>query len=261
LKHFLSSIHEVVTGKVRVDEWCAALGIAKPLLDPDQASVESIREAIDMRDQDIREEVAKFIRGQSGRVDVDTPGVETEGTAEEIVVVENVDVEKEYTELEQAAVEAEVLNGAMDIQHEQGSPAYSSSAVIDLVELRTAYQNDSELQLVLDHFASRENNQKVTAVDTLLGALHRAKTPLPRHALVRVFRSLDALGIGRFIPGRKGNVTRFQWYEKSLRVRALATFRRKSPILRKGGRRPELIEFWFGSGARSGGEGERTRNH
>jgi hypothetical protein len=222
LKHFLSSIHEVVTGKVRIDEWCAALGIAKPLLDPDQANVDSIREAIDMRDQDIKEDVAKFIRGQSGRVDVDTPGVEATSTPEEIAVVENGEVESEEAALELAAVGTEILNGGGDIQREQSTHAHGQSAVVDLVELQTAYQNDSHLRLVIDHFASRENNQKVTAVDTLVGALNRAKTPLPRHIVVRVFRSLDALGIGRFIPGRKGNVTRFQWYEKSLRVGALA---------------------------------------
>lgn len=223
LKHFLSSIHEVVTGKVRIDEWCAALGIAKPLLNPDQVNPDSIKEVIDIRDLDIREDVAKFIRGQNGRVDVETPGVEAANTSEEMEVAESGNLEDEETELEMPTVGTEVPIDAMDVQHEQGTPGHDLSAGFDLVELRTAYQNDSQLRLVVDHFAGRENNQKVTPVDTLVGVLHRAKTPLARHAIVRVFRSLDALGIGRFIPGRKGNVTRFQWYEKSLRVSALAS--------------------------------------
>ena len=223
LKHFLSSIHEVVVGKVRIDEWCAALGVSKPLLDPDQASVDSIRDAIEIRDQEIREDVAQFIRGQIGRVDVDTPGIETSSTTEGVSAVEGGVAEGDESVIEKATAEQENLNSTAEGQLglDTASPGYS--AEVDLVALQTAYQDDSQLRLVIDHFASRENNQKITAVDTLIGSLNRAKTPLPRHTVVRVFRSLDALGIGRFIPGRKGHATRFQWYEKSLRMRELAS--------------------------------------
>jgi hypothetical protein len=92
----------------------------------------------------------------------------------------------------------------------------------DSAGIRLAYAEDSEVKLVIDHFGQRERNQHVTPVDTLVLALQRARTPLPRPTVVRVLRSLDALGIGRFIPGRKGRQTRFEWHSKSLFVRSKA---------------------------------------
>lgn len=221
LKYFLSAIHEVVHGKIRIDEWCAALGIPKPLLDPDSVTVDSVKEAIDIRDQEIREDVAQFVRGHVGRADVDTPGIEEVSGPEEFTVVP-VDIsENPEIESEEASAHAETTSDSDDSDPGSDS-ANPNRAGIDIVEFRTAYRDDTDLRLVIEHFADRENNQRITAVDTLVGALNRAKTPLSRPAVVRVFRSLDALGIGRFIPGRKGHVSRFQWYEKSLSVRGLA---------------------------------------
>ena len=48
-------------------------------------------------------------------------------------------------------------------------------------------------------------------------------TPLEKPALIRALRRLDALGVGRFLLGRRGQPTRFEWHEKSLTVRSLAT--------------------------------------
>jgi hypothetical protein len=73
LKSFLSQIHEVRDNEISIDEWCAALAISQPLLNPDVAGVDDIRDAIDNRDRDMKADLADFIRGLKVRVDVDTP--------------------------------------------------------------------------------------------------------------------------------------------------------------------------------------------
>jgi hypothetical protein len=93
----------------------------------------------------------------------------------------------------------------------------------DVVGLRDAYSKDEEMRLVIDHFAARERNRHVTNADSLVSALHRSKTPLSRPVVIRVLRSLDALGLGRFIAGRKGYPTRFEWHERSLSIRVMAS--------------------------------------
>ena len=45
-----------------------------------------------------------------------------------------------------------------------------------------------------------------------MDALDRGGTPSLRDAVIRVFRCLDSFGVGRFIPGRKGHVTPFEWW-------------------------------------------------
>ena len=89
--------------------------------------------------------------------------------------------------------------------------------------LRDAYSKDEGIRLVIDHFAARERNQHVTNADTLVSALQRSKTPLSRPVVIRALRSLDALGLGRFVAGRKGYATRFEWHEQSLSIREMAS--------------------------------------
>ncbi len=226
LRYFLSSIHEFIHRKIRIDEWCAALGVSKPLLDPDQAGVDAIRGAIGIRDQEIKEDVAKFIRGQVARADI-TPSLsntsahesEEANGLEELAVIDDRSADDQSDSLNSDAT----MNDSGDALPDSEVSTDSDGVIIDLVELRTVYRDDGEVRLIIDHFANRENNQKVSPVDALVGALHRAKTPLSRHAVVRVFRSLDALGIGRFIPGRKGYASRFQWSERSRSVRGMAS--------------------------------------
>jgi hypothetical protein len=93
---------------------------------------------------------------------------------------------------------------------------------INLEGLKKAYAEDAEVRLLIDHFGSRQRNQNISPVETLERALDAAGTPLARHLIIAGLRRLDALGIGRFVPGRKGYPTRFEWDMKSLQVRALA---------------------------------------
>jgi len=224
LKSFLSQIHEFVEKKIRIDAWRAALAIPQPLLDPGTASVDEIREAIDSRDKEIRTELTEFIRGQKSRADVDTPASAMFVPTDSVPATERT---SEGTDEGGAAGEASTLQSeaaGSPEEKEQNFPDEQAMphAGIDIVGLRSAYREDASVKLIIDHFASRQRNQNVTEVDALVVALHRAGAPSPRSAVVRVFRCIDALGVGRFIPGRKGHATRFEWHEKSLSIRGLA---------------------------------------
>jgi hypothetical protein len=99
----------------------------------------------------------------------------------------------------------------------------ADSSGLNVEGLRSAYQGDPAVRLLVDHFGSRQRNQTLSPVETLERALSAAATPLAHHIIIDALKRLDALGIGRFIPGRKGHPTRFQWKVKSLETRALAT--------------------------------------
>src|ERR1035441_6542730 len=93
----------------------------------------------------------------------------------------------------------------------------------DIPGLRAAYGEDTAVRIIIDHFASRQYNQNTTELDTLRNKLEHSGTPVEKPALIHALRRLDALGVGRFLLGRRGQPTRFEWHEKSLTVRSLAT--------------------------------------
>jgi hypothetical protein len=224
LKSFLSQIHEVREHKIRIDAWCAALAISQPLLDPDVAGVDDINEAIENRDKEMKADLADFIRGLKVRVDVDTLLSQMPTSVDSASIAEQATEHSAKTEERESSPTEDVIEGSSD--EEQG--ALSGEVVTtpgpgtDLGGLRAAYKEDESVHLIIDHFASRERNQKETQVDRLTTLLERDSATLSRSAIIRAFRRLDILGVGRFIPGRKGHPTRFEWYAKSLSVRGLA---------------------------------------
>ena len=217
LKHFLSQIHEVLQRKVRIDAWCAALSIPQPMLDPANATVDDLIDAIDNRDKEIRAELVEFVRGQRVRVDVDNP-LATNNT--QIIVSPPQDASVGSATPSHEPPLAPVDEGPDEQVKSDTTTEVSSST--DLGDLCAAYNEDSDVRLIIDHFASRQRNQNTTEIDGLLDALARAGTPSEKPALIHAFRRLDALGIGRFVAGRRGHATRFEWREKSLAVRNLA---------------------------------------
>ena len=62
-----------------------------------------------------------------------------------------------------------------------------------------------------------------TELYVLCAKLVRSSMPVDRSRLILALRRMDALGVGRFLLGRRGKATRFEWHEKSLTVRKLAT--------------------------------------
>jgi hypothetical protein len=228
LKQFLSRTHEVVKGKMRIDSWCAALGIPKPMLDPDSSSVDEIKQAIDSRDEEIKTELLEFIKGQKARKDVDTPGTELSQSTASTPGVPIEATSHQFSDAHEMESDAGDDSVTSELDEQENEAVSTESEVTprgdaDVVGLRDAYSKDEGIRLVIDHFAARERNQHVTNADTLVSALQRSKTPLSRSLVIKVLRSLDALGLGRFVAGRKGYATRFEWHEQSLSIREMAS--------------------------------------
>lgn len=228
LKSFLSQIHEVRENKIRVDAWCAALAIPQPLLDPTAAGVDDISEAIENRDKELKTDLADFVRGAKVRVDVETPQsrllASTEGALVSERAIEEASAPSASPSQRNFGSPDGRIDGSSDDVEEvfTDEPSTAPRLGVDLIGLCATYREDVSVRAIVDHFASRERNQNETQVDRLETLLEREGSTLSRSAIIRAFRRLDILGIGRFIPGRKGHATRFEWYEKSLSVRSLA---------------------------------------
>jgi len=78
-------------------------------------------------------------------------------------------------------------------------------------DLQAFYNSSAEAKAVLDHFASRERNWSETTIDRLLWVLAQDGNRMSRGAIIDVFRRLEALECGRFLAGRKGHPSRFEW--------------------------------------------------
>jgi len=222
LKSFLSQIHEVRENEIRIDAWCAALAIPQPLLDPAVANVDEISEAIENRDKEIRNDLADFVRGQKVRVDVDSLVARKPTHLADALTPQETKIDTQANGRESYDQINAVDLGSEDQQDDLSPESARTGHGIDLEGLRAAYKEDISMRLIIDHFAGRERNQNETHIDRLETLLERGGATLSRSAIIRAFRRLDVLGLGRFIPGRKGHATRFEWYEKSLSIRDLA---------------------------------------
>lgn len=72
--------------------------------------------------------------------------------------------------------------------------------------LRQLYVSDLVAHRLLDHFAARQNDSRITPA-----ARAAALVGASLGEIFRVFRRLEQLGAGRFIVGRRGAKTRMEW--------------------------------------------------
>jgi hypothetical protein len=86
----------------------------------------------------------------------------------------------------------------------------------ELQELRNAYASGASAKVLLDDFANRTNNQRMTTVDQLLNRLRGAN--VQRWEVIALFRKLEQLKHGTFIEGRKGHQSRFVWSSSPIDV-------------------------------------------
>lgn len=86
----------------------------------------------------------------------------------------------------------------------------------DVAKLRDLYSSDISAKFMLDDFAGRTNNQRLTRVDQLLNRLSDAN--LHRWQVIALFRRLEDFGYGKFIEGRRGHPSRFEWSANSVEV-------------------------------------------
>jgi hypothetical protein len=81
----------------------------------------------------------------------------------------------------------------------------------DLKALRRLYQTDAVAAAFFDHLASRRNSSRETTVDRLLQVLSQGGSEVSRRELIALLQSLEPVGAGDFVVGRRGQPSRFRW--------------------------------------------------
>lgn len=76
-------------------------------------------------------------------------------------------------------------------------------------------KKDPAIHSLFAHIAEQSEAPKESEVDETASALG-----LGRAQVVQIFRQLDQLKLGRFVVGRRGGVSRFQWWVDPIDVRA-----------------------------------------
>ncbi|HWB82946.1 MAG TPA: hypothetical protein VG675_02315 [Bryobacteraceae bacterium] len=165
----------------------------------------TLAEAIESRDKEIRSDLIEFVRGARVRVDVCTPAP-TKQIATAITLKESPPTLAPFRTSEASEQSAKQLPLGTNI-----------------AKLKAAYAEDPAVRAIIDHFASRQRNRSSIEVNALHDKLARSSTPVGKQDLIRALRLMGTVGVGRFLVGRRGQATRFEWYEKSLTVRKLAT--------------------------------------
>lgn len=87
---------------------------------------------------------------------------------------------------------------------------------LQLNGLQDLYRDDASARAILDDFAKRSNAQRVTKVEQMVNRLK--SQDLRRPAVIATFRGLEKHNCGRFVEGRKGHPSRFEWSKNSLHV-------------------------------------------
>lgn len=86
-------------------------------------------------------------------------------------------------------------------------------------------QNDSVAAGFFDDLAGREKNYRQTTVERA-----RAITKASRAEVISMFRSMENLGLGKFITGRRGAQSRFEWSVSMVDAGLAATGKADQPI-------------------------------
>jgi len=100
---------------------------------------------------------------------------------------------------------------------------------VNVDALRALYREDEVATNAFEHFAGRQRSQKETKVDRLEALLSQKGFNVQRRDLVAFFRSLEAMGCGKFITGRLGHPSRFRWDVEMIGV-SLAAKGEEQPI-------------------------------
>lgn len=126
---------------------------------------------------------------------------------------------------------------------------------LDTKALTLLYSSDPTFKIILDEFGSRQRNQQVTKLDQLLLRLSNAGKDVARPDAINVLRKLEEAGCGKFLTGRKGHPTRFEWQYDLVSVAKVATGEvqvveeiQPAPQ-RENGDEPEVVEASLPEGA------------
>jgi hypothetical protein len=82
---------------------------------------------------------------------------------------------------------------------------------MDIDRLKSLYQDNATARLILDEAARRQRSQSETKVDRIISLLAAQGHEISRGDIIGAFRSLEDLGAGQFMTGRRGLPSRFVW--------------------------------------------------
>jgi hypothetical protein len=87
-----------------------------------------------------------------------------------------------------------------------------SSTRNGMVELlRNLYRSQAAARAMLDYFASFQRNRSVSKVDNVVWNLQQNSHDVSRGDVVSVFKELEGVGCGKYVPGRWSHPSRFEW--------------------------------------------------
>ncbi|MEX2672032.1 MAG: hypothetical protein WD294_07980 [Phycisphaeraceae bacterium] len=79
--------------------------------------------------------------------------------------------------------------------------------------LRDLYGTSSSFRAIFDHFASRQRALTKTTVDRIQqNVIAEGHDDVTRRDVISFYREVEAAGCGRFVVGRKGHESRFDWH-------------------------------------------------
>lgn len=93
---------------------------------------------------------------------------------------------------------------------------------VDDKSLKRLYNEDSCARAILDYLASRKYNSYATTVDRIETVLSRDGTNYSRRDVVGALKELEKLNCGRFVIGRRGQTSRFEWTVQMVEVGRVA---------------------------------------
>ena len=89
---------------------------------------------------------------------------------------------------------------------------------LNIDQLRELYSSNPTARAFLDTAAQRERNQSETKVERVLKVLNSDGYDISRGQVIDVFKSLQDIGCGQFVPGRHGWPSRFVWSAEMISV-------------------------------------------
>lgn len=91
---------------------------------------------------------------------------------------------------------------------------------VDIKNLKRLYTNNYTSKALLDYVAGRKNNSFKTDVDRILSLLNQNQNgvTVSRRDAISVMKELQRFNCGKFVIGRRGQPSRFEWTVQMIAV-------------------------------------------
>jgi hypothetical protein len=81
----------------------------------------------------------------------------------------------------------------------------------DTALLTAMYDSHDTYRAIFDQFAGREKNSRTTKTDRMLKLLYDLGRKADRREVIQFFRNLEKAACGKYVEGRRGHASRFEW--------------------------------------------------